>query len=73
MYTSLDIARNKILELEAAFEQEKVAREKAEMLLKTRETNMYNINKRLNEQYVASSMKNQEVDYLLKITIIYYF
>jgi signal transduction histidine kinase len=64
----IDPIENETNRLRKLYEEEKSKREHAESLLLTRTSNLESINQKLHEQYVTASMKNQEVDYLLKIT-----
>ncbi|MDO9181265.1 MAG: hypothetical protein Q7U04_02595, partial [Bacteriovorax sp.] len=64
----LDDAQEEINALRVVVKREQAAREKAENLLENRASHLFNINQRLHEQYVSASKKNQEIDYLLKIT-----
>lgn len=60
-----------LLEIEAlkiAIVRERKARERAETLLENRATHLFKVNQRLQDQYVNTSRKNQEINYLLKIT-----
>lgn len=67
-FVTIDEAIDEVIELEIALIREKKAREQAEALLEKRANHLFNINQRLHDQYISTSRKNQEIDYLLKIT-----
>lgn len=72
LMTSTDVALHEasddILYLKKALIEERNKREESEALLTSRTLSLQSINEKLHEQYVNASMKNQEVEYLLKIT-----
>jgi two-component system NtrC family sensor kinase len=57
-------------ELKIAYEREKKARSRAEEILETRANHLYKINQQLSDQYFLSSKRNQEFEYLYKVTKI---
>jgi len=55
-------------ELKIAYEREKKARARAEEILETRSTHLYKINQQLSDQYFLSSKRNQEFEFLYRVT-----
>lgn len=67
---NIDEANLEIEALETAIKREQRARQKAEQLLEEKASYLFTMNSRLHEQYTNASKKNQEIDYLLKITTL---